>query len=152
MAADLQSTLTASETGHVYRFGKGLDGNAALTRGWGEPERGFVWSEGRAAVVILPALPGENTLAINLWGYVPNGMTSQDTLVFINGCLSGYFEIGEKITVRVSHNNTTSAESLEILFYIPSATSPLQAEGSSDKRRLGLALAVIQLDGKISLK
>lgn len=152
MARDLQSTLTASETVHVYRFGKSLDGNTALKRGWGEPERGFVWSEGRAAAVILPALSGMNTLAINLWGYVPNGTTSQETLVFINGSLAGFFEISEKITIRVSHDNTASAAALELLFYIPTATSPLQAEGSFDARQLGLALAVIQLSGKPLLK
>ena len=146
----MHSTPTASETGYVYRFGKGLDGNSALKFGWGEPERGFVWSEGRAAAVTLPAVRGVNTLAINLWGYVSNGTTSQDALVFINGFLSGYFEIGEKTTIRVSHDNTTGAETLELLFYIPTATSPLQAEGSFDTRRLGLALAVIQLSDKTS--
>lgn len=148
MSADLAlAARPAAESGSVYRFGKDLDGNAVLGSGWGEPERGFVWSEGKAAVLKLPAASGVNTLAISVWGYVPNGVMAQEVLIFINGLLKGYFDVGEKTILRLTHDNAGHAESLEVLFYIPSATSPQQAEGSNDKRRLGIALAVVQLNG-----
>ena len=145
MAVDTRSPRTVAEAGRVYRFGKELDGNTFLKRGWGEPERGFVWSEGKAGLVTLPALPGANVLAISLWGYVPNGAMAQDVLIFINGSLKGYFEAHEKAVIHVSHDNSADAENLELLFYIPSAKSPQQAENLPDKRRLGIALAVIQV-------
>lgn len=131
--------------GRVYRFGKELDGNACLTSGWGEPESGFVWSEGKASLVTMPAVPGKNILAITLWGYVPDGARAQEVLIFVNGSLKGYFDVFEKTTLRVSDDNVAGAQTLELLFYIPSATSPSQAEGSTDERRLGIALSTVKV-------
>ena len=138
-------TPDLGEMDRVYRFGKGLDGNTVLKRGWGEPEHGFVWSEGRAGLVVLPALPGNNTLVITLWGYVPAGAAAQDVLIFVDGSLKGCFEVHQKATINVSHDNAVGVDKLELLFYLPSATSPMQAEGMPDARRLGIALASIQL-------
>ncbi|MCL5670594.1 MAG: hypothetical protein M1423_04750, partial [Acidobacteria bacterium] len=113
----------------------------------GGPEGGFVWREGKAGLAVLPALPGRNTLAISLWGYVPAGAPAQDALIFINGSLKGHFEVHEKAIISVSHDNTGGMENLDLMFYIPSATSPQQAEGLPDARRLGIALAAIEVSG-----
>ena len=78
----------------------------------------------------------------------PASTADQEVLLFVNGAMKGYFEVHEKTILRVSHDNTAGTENLELTFYVPSATSPRQAEGSSDDRRLGVALATIQLSGE----
>lgn len=147
MAANINVGHAGSDKDQIYWFGAGQNGNAYLVRGWGEPEEGFVWSEGKASIVALPAFQGNNTLSISLWGYVPSGSTPQDVLLFINGGFAGYNEIREKTVLQITHANSYDTENLELTFYIPSAKSPQEAEGVNDKRRLGIALAVIQITG-----
>ena len=128
--------------GGVYRFGKGLNGNEYLTRGWGEPEKGFVWSEGKAGVVTLPGVPGRCSLAISLWGYVPAGSPAQEVLIFVNGKLKTFRVVHEKTIIGIE-DVVSGAEDMEIQFYLPQAVSPKQAERTDDARVLGVALVAI---------
>ena len=128
--------------GGVYRFGKELNGNEYLTHGWGEPEKGFVWSEGKAGVVTLPGVPGRCSLAISLWGYVPAGSPAQEVLIFVNGKLKTFRAVHEKTIIGIE-DVVSGAEDMEIQFYLPQAVSPKQAERTNDARVLGVALVAI---------
>ncbi|MDR3520672.1 MAG: hypothetical protein P4L54_03555 [Acidocella sp.] len=142
MDVSLPREVNVAATGGIYRFGAGQNGNEFLTRGWGEPENGFVWSEGKYGVVTLPAVPGRCSLAISLWGYVPAGAPAQELLIFVNGKLKTFSKVHEKIIIAIE-DTATEAETLEIQFYMPQAISPKQAEQLKDARVLGIALVTI---------
>ena len=140
-----ESGTATTDDSAIYRFGRGLDGNSLLGRGWGEPEKGFVWSEGKCNEISLPAVPGANILSISMWGYVFGETRTQEVLVFVNGRMCGYFEISAKAVIRVPYLTDTGGPRVEVSFYIPTAKSPHDAEGVADKRCLGIALSVIQV-------
>jgi hypothetical protein len=122
-----------------------MEGNAHLRGGWGEPERGFVWSEGKAASIVVPVTSAKSMIAISLWGYVPNGLPAQEVLIFVNTQFKGFFEINDKSIISLNVESVTEAQEIEITFYMPLAISPEKAEGLPDTRRLGVALATLQI-------
>ncbi len=129
----------------VFQFGKGLSGNKVLIRGWGEPEKGFVWSEGKAAAVLLPTRAGSKVISATVWGYAPEGKPVQDVLIFMNGTFKGYFEINNKATIDIKLSSSESSNPIDLLFYLPTAISPREAEGLPDDRRIALALASLRM-------
>jgi hypothetical protein len=128
-----------------HRIGAGLRANSILRSGWGEPEKGFVWSEGRFASLALPGIVGEHVISISMWAYVPVSGVGQDVLIFIDGILKGLFEVTGKTIIRLTHIWVDDLKPAYLDFYIPSAISPKDAEGVSDLRRLGIALAAVQV-------
>lgn len=129
----------------IHRFGKGQDGNPLLASGWGEPEAGFVWSEGKVSTLRVPLPSPIAELSLSVWGYSPPGVPAQDLLVFVNGALRGHFVVTEKAVHRLQGPFDPGRNGLEVAFFIPNATSPEIAERTNDKRQLGIALAAIQL-------
>jgi hypothetical protein len=128
----------------IIRFGRGMGGNDHLMSGWGEPEAGFVWSEGKFCSLSLPASPGLNIFKFTVWGYVAGSTAAQEVMVYANGILKGYYEVKDLCLINLNHDNITGSDQVEFNFYIPTATSPQVMEGSDDQRRLGLAISVIQ--------
>jgi hypothetical protein len=137
--------MQAEMRSRTYRFGVGLEGNALLSTGWGEPERGFVWTEGKAAGLQIPVSAGVHTVAISMWGYVPDSTPVQEVLIFANGLFKGLFCVKDKAVNQIVQETADLAKGLELTFYIPTATSPKRAENSSDERCLGIALALVQI-------
>ena len=129
----------------THRFGVGLEGNALFAGGWGEPERGFVWTEGKVAVLQIPVPAGSHALSISMWGYVPESTPVQEVLIFANGLFKGMFNVKDKAVNKVVQDTSDAVRGIELTFYIPTATSPKRAENSSDERCLGIALALIQI-------
>jgi hypothetical protein len=129
----------------THRFGVGLDGNALLTLGWGEPERGFVWTEGKIAGLQIPVPAGVHTVSMSMWGYVPESTPVQEVLIFANGLFKGLFNVKDKAVNQIVQDTTDPSKGLEVSFYLPTATSPKLAENSSDERCLGIALALVQI-------
>ena len=128
-----------------YRFGAGSDGNSLLTAGWGEPERGFVWTEGKMGTLQIPVPAGSHTVSFSMWGYVTENTPVQEVLIFANGQLKGLFCVKDKVIFPVVVETADSGKGLELCFYIPTAISPKRAENSTDERCLGIALALIQI-------
>jgi hypothetical protein len=130
---------------HIYRFGHNLAENEYLVKGWGQPEAGFVWSEGNAATVSLPAPLGDVEIGISIWGYVTASLPKQQVLIFVNGLFKGHHEVSQREILAIQHDCGKDAGGLELTFYIPTATSPSQLEGTLDNRSLGIAIATIRL-------
>ena len=137
--------MQAEIRSRTYRFGVGLEGNALFAAGWGEPERGFVWTEGKIAGLLVPVVPGIHTVSISMWGYVPESTPVQEVLIFTDGIFKGMFCVKDKVINTVSQETVENSKGLEISFYIPTAISPKRAENSADERCLGIALALLQI-------
>jgi hypothetical protein len=129
----------------IYRFGHNQAENEYLVRGWGQPEAGFVWSEGSAATVSLPASVGDIEIGISIWGYVTTSLPKQQVLIFVNGLFKGYHEVSQREILSIQHDCGTDERAIELTFYIPTATSPMQLEGAPDYRKLGIAIAAIRI-------
>lgn len=130
---------------NIFRFGLNSNQNECLARGWGQPEPGFVWSEGNAATILLPAQQGEFQIDISTWGYVTASLLKQQVLIFADGLFKGYHEVSQREVLTVVHHCRKDTRALELTFYIPTAISPKQLEDAPDNRRLGIAIATIRL-------
>jgi hypothetical protein len=143
----LRETAVAEDTVKNYRFGSGLGSEAALVSGWGQPETGFVWSEGHFAELKLPVSEGKYQISLGIWGYAPGDDDIQKILVFLNGVLAGYYQVKEKTLITVPYVQAEGGDSdLKISIYIPDAKSPKAAERVPDERMLGIALASVAIE------
>lgn len=134
--------LTVAGGGKAFRFGHGQRDNSCLVEGWGVPENGFVWSEGKFAAVTLPNVSGPAEVSISLWGYAEGRLKAQEVLFFANGLFVGGYSISDSkvVTFPVAPGN---GDVLKLNFYIPTAIAPAELGTSPDGRCLGVALAVI---------
>ncbi|MBG0791969.1 hypothetical protein IYY11_00395 [Methylocystis sp. H62] len=134
-----------NDEGGIFQYGKGLSGNKTLVRGWGEPEKGFVWSEGKAAALSLPSRARAKLISATVWGYASEGTPVQDVLVFMNGTFKGFFEISDKTTIDIALGSAETSNPIDLLFYLPNAISPRKAEGLPDDRRIAIALVSLRM-------
>jgi len=146
MQPDPVKTISKARRDLTHRFGVGAEGNALLMSGWGEPERGFVWTEGKAATLSVPVPSGVHKISISMWGYVPESTPVQELLIFANGVFKGFFYVKDKVVKSFMQETTDASKEVELTFYIPTAISPKRAENSTDERILGLALALVQVE------
>jgi hypothetical protein len=130
----------------VLRFGRGEDGNAALREGWGQPEDGFVWSEGKYAQLLVNCPESTKSIGFSVWGYSPEIIGSQDLLVFVEGLLTGFFRVAGKAILQLNLPPNLNGKFLHVSLYVPSAASPSKIEGKNDYRELGIALSAIRFD------
>ena len=128
---------------NVLHFGVGQEGNRFLGVGWGVPEDGFVWTEGPFSTIHL-SLPDEcDYISFSIWGYAPKGRSAQNVLVFANGAMVGMAEVADKVVLRANLQHARVSGEVTLQFFVPNAQSPKMAEGISDDRRLGIALAAL---------
>jgi hypothetical protein len=146
MSMTLDKSLSRAKIRRIHKFGRNGNANAHLVSGWGAAEDGFVWSEGKCAVINLPLDRAENVLSLSVWGYAPAGRSPQEVLVFADGLFKGFFEIHDKVVIDFKHDFQKSQQDCEIVFYLPAAISPIEAEGLPDGRKLGIALAAMQIE------
>ena len=126
-------------------------GLAFLARGWHGPERGFTWTAGPAASLLVPATP-ELDRKCRLVGHmmtdprrpvrVPIRVDGETvaTLLNVNG-------EGAQVEVEVRLGRRSLGELHRIDLAIQHPVRPCEISESDDGRELGLALAAVELTG-----
>jgi hypothetical protein len=138
-AATVRTVLSAG-------FGTGGDGNAYLGCGWSAPEDGFVWSDGFAAELYLPACPGEGRLALRLVGspFVADGAASRELVLSVNGWPVGESMLRDLSVVEFDVADDLAEGPLMLTIGVPGARMACETDGSDDKRRLGFCLRRVE--------
>lgn len=120
-----------------------------LGSGWSSPEKEFVWSEGTEGHLYLSISPGEiGTLDLDLQAFVPKANSKQDVSFYLNDTFVTHTQFSQKnghqqVRIPITGNPRT----LDIKMVIERPISPLETSGSSDSRRLGVALFGFKFDG-----
>ena len=135
---------TVTVIDQIIYFGADQSGNSCLVSGWGTPEDGFVWSEGKYAKLEIESVSTVSTIQMTVWGYTPPEAGPQEMLVFVNGSFAGYYEIAARTICDLALRRPVPPP-VQIDFVISTAKRPSDHEGGTDKRQLGIALADLKL-------
>jgi hypothetical protein len=141
------------EWGRSLRFGSKGDAAPFYGIGWGVPEEGITWTDGRLATLDLPvtAPAGDVVLTAHLAAFVaPGKLDRQAVRVLVN-----HREVA-RWTVTGEFADFTAAipkddflqPAVEIAFELPDAKSPIELGTGLDSRTLGLAVNTLTLDLK----
>jgi hypothetical protein len=139
--------------GSVIRFntkGKGLPYQA---EGWGVPESGFTWNDGKRARLVLPVTPAKSaaTLTVKLCGYVVPGKVKQQTVrVSINQKFVGEWRVkNPKVheqTLKIPREFIAGSPDLVITLETPDAVSPASLGVGGDIRQLAIAIESLRVN------
>ncbi|HSH40002.1 MAG TPA: hypothetical protein VK993_14610 [Chthoniobacterales bacterium] len=129
--------------GSVLRFGSDGEVERFLVRGWSNPEPGWRWTEGKAAVIELKVPPTQAPLTIRarMSGVAnPPELPFQPTEVFANGKQIARWEVAELADFQATIPAEIAAGGGPLLleFRIPKAVSPKELGLGDDPRALGL--------------
>ncbi|MGE0226832.1 MAG: polysaccharide pyruvyl transferase family protein, partial [Acetobacteraceae bacterium] len=137
--------------GEAVSFAAPLPDSIVLESGWSSRESHGVWSDGERAHVELfvGEHPGADLVVeLGLQGYVPRPDLPRRVIVSDDGGVLGAFEIvhARPVTFRFPLARARVTEgSLRLTFAIPEPLSPASVAGTSDTRRLGVALTSFRL-------
>lgn len=139
------------ELGQAVPFSVVLPESVSLVSGWSDREEHGVWSDGDVAT--LEAFVGhppsdDIVVELSLFGYVPSPDRVQRVQVSSPDGMIGEFEIthGRPQVYRFPLDRGMLVEGvLRLTFRIPTAVSPASVSGSSDRRRLGIALTSFRI-------
>jgi hypothetical protein len=149
--APVREYLQAVGMGRTVWFSRGGGGSKFLVRGWSQPERWGVWSDGDTAELVLPVSAIPTSMRIDAQPFVNEAHPRQNVEVRMNG-VPVYFTMtadsNGQATVRVPGKVRESLKSdryLRLEFRFPNALRPADVEPSTDMRRLALGLVGITL-------
>jgi hypothetical protein len=120
--------------------------------GWSGPDKGFTWTEGKRAELLIPnSKPKSDIIIYAEIGalLVPGKLEKQRVTIYINDRKAGEWTV----TAPGEYNLTIPQDylkecELKISFELPDATSPSDLGESKDRRILGLAVRSIKISGK----
>lgn len=136
----------AYEYGTEIVFGEG--GNAPYYQGagWSFPEKGFTWTDGRDASLMIPAKEPQTDLILRttLFPFTAQGVDKQRVGVYINGTKVDEWTVDSAgVYGAVIPRELMDHSSLGILFDLPDATSPRELKINEDPRQLSVALQTL---------
>lgn len=139
----------AYRLGTVLRFGGAGDLERFLVRGWSNPEPGWRWTEGNAAVVAVKVSPTDAplTMRARLSGVAhPPQLPFQPVEVIVNGQRIAQWEVAALADFSAEIPAGVAASgSLILEFRIPKAISPKELGLGEDPRRLGLCWQELEI-------
>jgi len=136
----------------TIRFG--YQGNARWYRddGWSDPERGFTWSLGKRASLVmrLPEPKGVVSLNATLNPFLhPGALDTQAVVILVNGRRVGRWTISRSgyrpQSMDIPPDFFTDLTRTIITFETPDSAAPVELGVSGDRRVLGVALSSLQL-------
>lgn len=153
--------LTEKEYYSHYTIGQRFDfdanGNSRIykTHGWAGQEQNYCWTKGPQAGLRFN-LRGESRgekpqdllLRLKAFAYLGGGLPHQNVNVTVNGrniatwrvSDDGWYEAGIPV-----HEVMEDDRLLEVVFGISDPTAPRDVSGSSDSRKLGIAVQAVQI-------
>jgi hypothetical protein len=138
------------QLGSLIEFG--VDGNAAQysKAGWGRPGKGYTWTNGGSACLLLEHTPANVNLHARIRAYLSPGKLDQQSIeIYVNGHRAGEWVITEKgfhnEIMRIPGHLFSDADNTLIMFKLPNAASPKELGAGEDGRVLGFAFSTLAL-------
>jgi hypothetical protein len=134
--------------GSIVRLNAKGNGLIYQAEGWGAPEDGFTWTDGKRARLVLPVSPTESavTLTMELCGYVlPGEVARQRVRISINQKFAGEWLVTDralhKKTLKIPHEFLAGSPELAITLETPDAVVPASLGDGIDVRQLAIAIS-----------
>ena len=141
-----------SHPGLAAQLTFGAQGNATLLlrTGWSVPEPGFTWTVDDESRLSVPYPAGEGVLHLEMRVFamaVPPALPHQRLGVRVNGVNYGTQTIAQDTWFGVALTGVAagSAGELDIVLTHPDAAAPADLAGTSDTRRLAVAVRTLRL-------
>ena|GEM_PF-464408 len=118
--------------------------------GWSWPEKGFTWTDGKIASLIIPVKPPKSDVVLlkaQVTPFIlPGRVERQNVSIYVNGEALGKWKVNKEGEYRVFiPKNVIKNCQLKILFKLPDAAFLKESGDSRNPRMLGLAFKSITL-------
>lgn len=135
------------EYGSKIQFGDGGNAEQYQGQGWSGPEKGFTWTDGKSASLVIPVNRPQSDLILKavLTPFISSKVDKQKVNVYINGEKLGKWDIASAGEYEITIPESYITSSLKIDFELPDASSPSESNISNDTRILGIAVQSITL-------
>lgn len=138
------------EYGTIISFTKTGQSEKYRTFGWSKTEDNFTWTEGQAAglTMMIPAAEGAVSLRMRLAALIkPPELPFQPVQVFVNDRMITEWQVAStsEFTAPIPAEFTQTPGPLNIIFRLPSATSPKNLGAGEDPRTLGISCFEFEL-------
>ena len=127
------------------------DGRRFEGPGWSDPEPSGTWTEGHHAVFVLPLGPdwkGGVAITVEALAYAPQPLSGQTVAVSVGGRTLARWQISPEHFRRFEvdvPSNLRTGDTILMNLTLPGALSPHTAEGSPDRRVLGIAVRAVSV-------
>ncbi|HSH37955.1 MAG TPA: hypothetical protein VK993_04145 [Chthoniobacterales bacterium] len=152
-ATDL-TRLAPCEYDKPISFGSGGEGERLMLTGWSPPEPYFTWSDGIAASLAIRLPPTDDVVQLHfkMAGMnVAKRLPFQRVDLFVNSQKLARWQVADEnvFTVTVPDRFVSGPDALLVVdFYMPKSASPDQLGIGSDRRRLGVRLAELNISSR----
>jgi len=136
------------EYGSQIQFGDAGNAEQYQVQGWSSPEKGFTWTDGKNASLVIPVNQPQSDLILSasLIPFIAGEVINQNVIINVNGEKLGEWDIrvaGDfKITIPKEY---ITRSLLNVNFELPDAASPSELNIGNDMRTLGIAMQSIQV-------
>ncbi|MFZ3171885.1 MAG: sulfatase-like hydrolase/transferase [Carboxydocellales bacterium] len=141
--------------GSKIQFGDGGNAEQYQGQGWSQHEKGFTWTDGKSASLVIPVSQSQTALTLKavLKPFVNNKVDRQRIIININGEKLGEWDIRSSGEYQIEiPKKIINGSFLGISFELPDATSPSELKISKDLRTLGIAVQSITIYQKANYK
>jgi hypothetical protein len=143
--------LNVYQYGTLIQFGEGGDARNFQEEGWSSEEKGFTWTNGKIATMVLPIESPKSDLILSaeLTPFIFGDIDKQRVGVIINGEEIGEWKASEpgKYQMKIPKQIVTGPI-LRVKFALPDAISPSELGIGDDVRMLGIALKSLIISEK----
>ena len=136
------------EYGTEITFGEGGNAQYYQGAGWSFPEKGFTWTDGRDASLLIPVKASKSDLILRamLFPLLGQSVKQQRVSIYINGAKVDQWTVDTGgVYGTVVPRELVKNSSLGILFDLPDAISPKELNINEDQRQLAIALRSLTL-------
>jgi hypothetical protein len=140
--------LNGWETGATIRFGAGSPGTRWLSKGWSQPEAGYVWSDGHRAELLIPACPAAEATLLNfeLSPFTHASGVTQNIRISSRNRLVAVWDFAQQgHACLILPRPAKAEEPIKLEWEFPNARSPREVGMNGDLRKLGIALFSVTL-------
>lgn len=130
--------------GTLIKFGNGENYLQYAGKGWGYRERGFTWTEGEKAELLIPYMPSKDDVILiaNIAPFLADGaLTQQRINISVNDNRIGSWVVSRDGEYKMVIPKDHIRDLMEINFELPDAISTQ----SNDKRNPGVAFKTVRL-------
>ena len=137
--------------GSQLRFGRQGDAEWYYGWGWSNPEKGFTWTAGQQASLIMRVTPPQSPVLLraDVRPFLKGIIKQQRVVISVNGQRVGQWSIlrpgFNDQTIAIPPQLWSDSKPSVITFVIMDAVSPAEAGLGSDRRVLGLAFSTLEL-------
>jgi len=136
------------EYGSKIQFGEGGNAEQYQVQGWSDPEKGFTWTDGKSASLVIPVNQPQSdlTLSASLFPFTAGELINQNVYISINDKKLGKWDVGDSGDYSITIPKEYVTKSLlNVSFDLPDAASPSKLNISNDTRMLGIAVLSIKV-------